>query len=401
MKNTWELLKKIGAGIIIILLILMLAITFSSQPIEEILALLSGSSKAGTFNNEPILVKDYSFIYNECENQFQRYGLTEVPPYLLQNCIFENIQNLYVKPVIANDLGLNISKESIENQILDYVTEIHRIQKKNNLPEDVIPLHELYQRELAAIPLKKRIAFLQASLVDQFLLKPIAISNKDWEVLESLAKDNLMLNIDIIAFTNQDLLNQITVDVSKEEILNQYEEDKKEFYSKIENKDKKYPLIEERYKFLKEKIENEKKRKMLSTLKDKLSELNKNQINSLEEIQKIVLIPSTNKIVSLKQLDALVINNKKVNLLNNDFISAILNQNKNILGPIQDKENTIYVKLNNIIIKNNNIKVDLNKQNIEERLAYVFYDYILDQYRKRGNFQLYDLMNNKEKKNKH
>jgi len=36
MNNIWNLLTKIGAGLIVILLVIMLAITFSRQPIDEI-----------------------------------------------------------------------------------------------------------------------------------------------------------------------------------------------------------------------------------------------------------------------------------------------------------------------------------------------------------------------------
>ncbi|GIX42262.1 MAG: hypothetical protein KatS3mg129_1995 [Leptospiraceae bacterium] len=400
MKNTWEILKKLGAGIIVLLLIIMMAITFSSQPMDEIIALLSGSSKAGTFNDEPILIKDYSFVYNECENQFQRYGLTEIPPYLMQNCIFENIQSLYVKPVIANDLGLDISKESIEKQIIDYVTEVHRIQQKNNLPEDVIPIDELYQRELRAFPISKRIAFLKANLVDQFLLKPVPLSNSDWEIIQTIAKDNIEISLEMIVFTNQDLLNQIQVDVTDEEIRKKYEEDKTNFLK--ENKDKEYPSLEKRYKFIKENIQKEKKRTELSKIKDQLSKLNQKGTLSLEEIEKIVNVKAIQKNISIKTIDSFVVNNKKINLLHNEFILALINLNgnkKNIIGPIQDKENTIYLKINQVFLKNYNKKIDIKKETIEERLAYVFYNYILEQYRKRGNFQLYDLTNSKKNQN--
>ena len=390
MKNIWNLLTKIGAGLIVILLVIMLAITFSSQPIDEIISLISGSSKAGSYNNEPILIKDYMFIYNECENQFQRYGLTEIPPFLLQNCIFENIQSLYVKPVIADDLGLNVSRESIEKQIADYVQQIYQIQKNSKLEDDVIPIEELYQRELSSLPISKRIAFIKANMVDQFLLRPIPISNDDWNILQSIAKDSIELNLELIAFTNQDLLDQIQVNVSEEEIQKKYEEDKLSNINK-ENKTSEYPSYQERYKFIKESLQNEKKRAILSNVKEQLSKINQKPNITLKEIEDLVKIKAVNKTINLKELDSLVVGNKKINLLQNEFLKSILTNNQNIVGPIQDKENTIYVRLINIKLKENNKEIQVKKESVEERLAFVFYNHILEQYRKRGNFQVKDL----------
>jgi hypothetical protein len=390
MSNIWNLLTKIGAGLIVILLVIMLAITFSSQPIDEIISLISGSSKAGSYNNEPILIKDYMFIYNECENQFQRYGLTEIPPFLLQNCIFENIQSLYVKPVIADDLGLNVSKESIEKQIADYVQQIYQIQKNSKLEDDVIPIEELYQRELSSLPISKRIAFIKANMVDQFLLRPIPISNDDWNILQSIAKDSIELNLELIAFTNQDLLDQIQVNVSEEEIQKKYEEDKLSNINK-ENKTSEYPSYQERYKFIKESLQNEKKRAILSNVKEQLSKINQKPNITLKEIEDLVKIKAVNKTINLKELDSLVVGNKKINLLQNEFLKSILTNNQNIVGPIQDKENTIYVRLTNIKLKENNKEIQVKKESFEERLAFVFYNHILEQYRKRGNFQVKDL----------
>lgn len=390
MKNIWNLLTKIGAGLIVILLVIMLAITFSSQPIDEIISLISGSSKAGSYNNEPILIKDYMFIYNECENQFQRYGLTEIPPFLLQNCIFENIQSLYVKPVIADDLGLNVSRESIEKQIADYVQQIYQIQKNSKLEDDVIPIEELYQRELSSLPISKRIAFIKANMVDQFLLRPIPISNDDWNILQSIAKDSIELNLELIAFTNQDLLDQIQVNVSEEEIQKKYEEDKLSNINK-ENKTSEYPSYQERYKFIKEILQNEKKRAILSNVKEQLSKINQKPNITLKEIEDLVKIKAVNKTINLKELDSLVVGNKKINLLQNEFLKSILTNNQNIVGPIQDKENTIYVRLINIKLKENNKEIQVKKESVEERLAFVFYNHILEQYRKRGNFQVKDL----------
>jgi hypothetical protein len=390
MNNIWNLFTKIGAGLIVILLVIMLAITFSSQPIDEIISLISGASKAGSFNNEPILIKDYMFIYNECENQFQRYGLTEIPPFLLQNCIFENIQNLYVKPVIADDLGLNVSKESIEKQIADYVQQIYQIQKNSKLEDDVIPIEELYQRELNSLPISKRIAFIKANMVDQFLLRPIPISNDDWNILQSIAKDSIELNLELIAFTNQDLLDQIQVNVSEEEIQKKYEEDKLSNINK-ENKTSEYPSYQERYKFIKESLQNEKKRAILSNVKEQLSKINQKPNITLKEIEDLVKIKVVNKTINLKELDSLVVGNKKINLLQNEFLKSILTNNQNIVGPIQDKENTIYVRLMNIKLKENNKEIQVKKESFEERLAFVFYNHILEQYRKRGNFQVKDL----------
>ncbi len=404
MRNTWELIKKIGASFIVLLLVLMLAITFSSQPLDEIIALISGSSKAGQYNHQPISLKDYSFVYNECESQLRRYGLTEIPPIFLQNCITQNIITLYVKPVIAEDLGLNVSREFVENQIIESVKEVYQMQKRNTLPEDQISLEELYQRELRAIPLNTRISLIKASLSDSFLLSPINISHEDWNVVQTIAKEEIQLELSLVTFTNQELMNQIPVKVSEEEVRKQYEKDKEEFLSKEENKNKEYPPLNERFKFIEENIKNEKKREELSKIKDQLNQLNKEKMQDFSKIQNIVNLQPTKIQISLKQLqDGIVLNNKKINILHKEFLHAIMNHQIDwIIGPIQDKENTIYLKLIGIkrnSINENNKKIKLNQEEMERRLSFVFYEYILDQYQKRGKFQLYNLLEADKKKN--
>ncbi len=402
MKSSWDILKKIGAGIIVLLLILMLGITFSSQPMDEIIALISGSSKAGSYRGNQISLKDYSFIYNECENQFQKYGFTEIPPYLLQNCIYENLINLYVKPDIADDLGIGVSKDSVEKQIINYVTEVYKTQKLNRLSEDIISVEELYNREVSHLSIDKRIRFIKSSLVDNIFSSSIPVSEEDWQIINYISNNNVILDLNIVVFNNQDLLNSIQVEVEEKEIQELYNKEKDEFYSKEESKDKKYSPYEERYKFLKEKIQNEKKREKLSLIKDELNKLNNERQNNFENITKITKIQPVNKKVFIKELDNVLIQNKKINLVQKDFMDVLISNNRNnLIGPITDKENTIYLKVNSVTIQpihNTKSNQEISKEKLGQYLSYVFYQYILEQYKKRGNFQLYDLNQKNQKK---
>lgn len=400
MKDSMEVIKKIGAFLVVFILVLMLAITFSSQPIDEIISMISGSSKVGSFQKEPILVKDYSIIYNECENYFQKFGFTDLPPFLLQNCIYQQVLNLYVKPVIAEDLGLGISKESVENQIIENVKEIYKMQKKNTLPEDRISIEELYTREVSYFPVHKRVALIKANFLDNFLLNPIPLSSEDEEILKKLSSNQIKIKSSILIFSNNDLLKNIKVNITEEEIQKKYEEDKKEYESNPQNKDK-YPALKERYNFIKEKIENEKKRQELSKIKEELGKL-KNQ-QSFDEYIKILKINPIQKEFSFSELESIYIDKDiKINANKQEVLKGILEDHNLIIGPIQDRDYTFYIKIESIKIENaeeGSFSKD-TKESMEKRQTGIFYEYILEQYKNRGEFKLYDLTKQEQKKQK-
>ncbi|MFN3604613.1 MAG: hypothetical protein ACK4UJ_07880 [Leptonema sp. (in: bacteria)] len=400
MKDSMEVLKKIGAFIIVLLLIIMMAITFSSQPIDEIVMMISGASKVGSFQKEPILVKDYSLIHEECNHYFQKYGFTDVPPALLQSCIYQQIVQLYVKPVIATDLGLNVSKESIENQIIESVKQAYQLQQKNVLPEDRISIEELYTRETNYFPIYKRVALTKASLLDNFLLNPVLLGKEDLNTLKNLFSNRILLKTKILIFSNEDLLKNIKIEVSEEEIQKKYEEDKKEHESNPQNKEA-YPSLKERYTFIKEKLANEKKRLELSRIKEELGKIV--NLQNFEELTKILHIEPIYKEFSLSELDSIGISREvKISVNKQEILKAILENQNMVVGPLQDKDYTFYIKIENIVVKGNNTEnlsketVDIN--NLEKRQAGIFYEYIIEQYKNRGKFQLYDLSKDKIKR---
>ncbi|MCS7206122.1 MAG: hypothetical protein NZ853_10540 [Leptospiraceae bacterium] len=381
MANFWDVFKKIGASLIVILLILMLAITFSSQPMEEIIALISGASKVGSYRGEPILVKDYSFVYNECESQFREAGLTEIPPQFLQSCIYQNILALYVKPTIAKDLGFEVSKEFVEKQLEDYVKQIYRAQQKRHLKDDLVPIEELYQRELQYLPIYRRIAILEADFVDRFFLQPFPVSEEEKRLFQSSIK----IEMEVLAFTNQDLMKNFVVTVSEKEIQEKYEKDKVEFYQKEENKDQRYPTFEERYKYIKELLENEKKQQELTKIKEALSTLKDPQ--NFAEIESIVKIKPIKIMANFQELSSVVVGDKKINLQKPEFLSSLSFLEEKVIGPITDREITIYAKILDIRKENIPLEKALIPQTQRE-MSYRFYEYVLEQYKKRGEFQI-------------
>lgn len=398
MKDSLEIIKKIGSFLIVIVLVLMLGVTFSSQPLSEIIELLSGSSKVGSFQNKPILVKDYSMIYEQCKQYFQKFGFSDIPPALLQNCIYQQVVQLYIKPEIAKDLGLEVSKDSIENQLLQSVKEVYKQQKKQALPEDQISIEELYNREVNYFPIYKRVALINANLLDSFLLNPIPLSNEDLSVQQKITSYQIKIQSQILVFTSESLLKNIKVEVTEEEIKKKYEEDKKEHFSNPNQKDP-YPDFKERYKFIKERLESEKKRVELSKIKENLGKVKNYQ--TFEELIRILNIQPIVKEFSINELDSIVINNEiKINANKKEFLKAILSNQNMIIGPIQDKEYTFYIKIEKIIV-NQKQEEQLSTefiQQLQNRQTGVFYEYIIEQYKNRGKFKLYDVFTQKTKK---
>ena len=398
MKDSLELVKKIGSFLIVIVLVLMLGVTFSSQPLSEIIELLSGSSKVGSFQNQPILMKDYSMIYDECRQYFQRFGFSDLPPVLLQNCIYQQVVQLYVKPEIAKDLGLEVSKDSIEKEILQSVKEVYKQQKKHALPEDQISIEELYNREVSYFPIHKRLALIKANLLDTFLLNPIPLSNEDLNIHKLLSSHQIKIQSQIIVFTNESLLKNIKVEITEEEIQKKYEEDKKE-HTSDPNKKEPYPTLEERYKFIKEKLENEKKRAELSKIKENLGKVKNYQ--SFEELIQILNLQPIAKEFSINELNSITINeHTKINAYKKELLKALLNNQNSIIGPLQDKEYTFYIKIEKVIVnQKQEEKLSIETiQQLQNRQTGIFYEYIVEQYKNRGKFKLYDVSNQKEKK---
>ncbi len=386
MKGNLELIKKLGSGIIVFLLVIMLAITFTRQPIDEVIDLITGKSNIGKFNGITISKKDYGLIQGECESQFQQYGLTEIPPQFINSCVFERIQSLYVKPVIADELGLGISRQSIESQIVENIKIYYETQKKKKLPGDIIPPEELYNRELAYMPIHKRIAYTKAYQMESFITKPIPISKIEKELLKNLSNNDFILQGKILVFSNKSLMDKIKVEIQEEEIRTRYEEEKKQFFSREENKNKEFSSYEEKRLFLKESIENDKKRSELSRIKENL---NKQKFESIEDL--VIIENITGNFfkdiqISILQLHNFSIENMKLNLNQSEVLKNLL-YSKNFIGPISSGESTIYLVVNQI--KKLPKKVENNPSyESTERLTYVFYDYLLKKTRERGKFEL-------------
>ena len=68
MNSAFGWMKRIGAIFVIIVLILMMGLIFSSQPIDEIIQVFSGGTNIGEFDGEQIPARYYSILKTVAKN---------------------------------------------------------------------------------------------------------------------------------------------------------------------------------------------------------------------------------------------------------------------------------------------------------------------------------------------
>lgn len=337
MNKTAESIKKIGAGLLIIILAIMMGIMFSTQDISEITKILSGEDQVGSFQGKEISSRIYLLARNQCKRRYQAYG--DVPEFLISNCVNDEVQSLYAIPSIGEKLGVKVSERLVKNQIMEAVRYQFEQQQEYADTDDHLSMKEIYNREIQYNPedVRERIANTQA-VVEVFKKFPYpeAMSIADLNAHQ----DRVSLNV--IMYNNARLLkildNKVTV--TAEEVRAEY--DKRQAEAKTEEDKKPFDKLK---KLIAAQLKTENKQKKLSEVKSKLSELGDGPaLNKVSEITGVA--PEKRDNVELDRLAQMNFYGEKVNLA----LPALLvhlgdAHKKSIIGPLQAGENTVYVEI--------------------------------------------------------
>ncbi|MBI3394480.1 MAG: hypothetical protein HY042_01455 [Spirochaetia bacterium] len=381
-------LTKIGSAFVVVILVMMLAITFSRQPRDEIMAILAGRSGAGQFDGEEISMRMIAIADSNCRDRLQQFGgpSGKIPEFLVQRCITSQTRELYVLPKIAREMGLAVLPASIEKAALERARANFKRQAGLHA-EDRLSLDELYRRELANYPVDLQVRVGEAQRVYEKLGRNFPMSEAALRS-EELAK-KITLDVRIVRYTTADLNNALEsqVSASEEEIRRQYDEEQKKL---SDNQKKKF---DEEKEFVKNRIKTQKKQVLMADIKTKLSKLGANP--SLDEVAKITGVPAKRiPGVSLEGLAAVPLGDKEAAKLNLPGILVDLKGGPGPVtsGPHQDQDQTIYFEATNVRIpdiKVETAKVDKESEDKTQRAALGFLGFIIEREAARGKFALY------------
>ncbi len=412
MGSIFDILKKAGAALVILVLILMMGLLFSSQPIEEITSIFTGSSDVGEFEGEVISARDYSFQEESCRNWIneQKLGQSE---YFLKYCIQNRLRQSYALSRIGKRLAFEVSPASVKKEILAQ-SRLEYASQQNVDPDDKWSLGDIYRQNLSSFPLEWR--GRQRILSDTYKLLsapfPVSPAKKQWEKEAKQIK----LSLRLLYFRNEDLRGKLKakVRVSSQEIQERFEKEMQQKQAKLKQTEQteqteqkaqqksKTKLSADKKKSLREEIQKEKVTQMEAELHSSLKALIQVERDkkALEKIAAMTAVPVHNLGKrALSDLGSLQIGKDRISLFQKDFIKHIDHKIQNkALGPLQSGAFQVYVEIlkihrpTSLLFKKEREPAQKTETKIEAdtKLSNEFLNYLIEQESKRGNFTLYE-----------
>ncbi|MCB1169764.1 MAG: hypothetical protein KDK25_05490 [Leptospiraceae bacterium] len=382
MKDILETAKRLGAGIIVLSLVVMMGLTFSSQPMDEILAILGGQTRYGSFDGEDISAESYGYAYGACEERFSQFG--KLPAVFLNSCLENTLQELYVLPSIARRLGLEVPPEQVERELVE-IAQAEFQRQEVLLEADRRQVEDFYQELVRQGSVKLRSRETSARRLSAAILS----ADPSPEFIDAAARARAStVSLRMIRFTQTGLLanfdNQVSV--SDEELKSEYETWKKE-KPDLEPLDKIKGQVMDR-------VRTKKKQSMLASAKESLGKLKPE--DGLQAVTSITGVPAVvSNGVPLEGLSRVQAGGQGVNLASGDFfrdLTAYEPGKKRYFGPYQDGEATVYVEILSVNPRKLNAQEEETLRNeASSRLKQEIYRYLIRTEALRGNFEYREL----------
>src|SRR5262245_15595421 len=119
------MIKRIGAGLIIAILAGMMILTLGRVPPTQLLEQITG--RMGSFDGEEITPAMQFMAQENCKRNMG--GMGEIPEFILNNCVSNQLKQIYILPKIASRLGALVSEESQQEDLLKQSQQIFEQQK--------------------------------------------------------------------------------------------------------------------------------------------------------------------------------------------------------------------------------------------------------------------------------
>ena len=404
MKNWWEDLKKIGAGITIVLLALMMTLMFSGQSTDEIAGVLVGRGGAGGFDGQTIPLATYGEVDARCRDRIRQImGGGQAPDYFVRNCVNGSLKELYVLPKIAGAVGLDVPASEIQRQVAEQAQAQFAAQGAQVHPDDRLSVKEIYNRliQQSSIDMQRRGAVadrVRRTLGGSFPL-PDSLSFS-----EDMSRD-ISIRLRLVRYTAEELLENTDtkIEVSEEEIRLAFEKEQAGV------SDEKRKNFETEKKFVKNRLIQERKQVELSKVKESLGKLTKDV--GLEDVAGLtgakIRTPGR---VSLSELQRVDVRDGggPLNLAIPGFMLDLGKKGDVILsGPHQIGSSTVYVEVSDFRVpeKYARSEVESAKEKLERaadrsaardtgadqasQLNAALFQYLVDQTAERGRFEVY------------
>ncbi|MBL8021511.1 MAG: hypothetical protein JNM27_17710 [Leptospirales bacterium] len=372
------MIKRIGAGLIIAILAGMLILTFGRVPPSQLAELITG--RMGSFDGEEITPAMYGMAEENCKRNMG--GLGEIPPFILNNCVSNQLKQIYILPKIASRLGALVSEESQQEDLLKQSQQIFE-QQKNAAADDRLTTREIYNRQLLNFPMDLRVRMRAAQNAGEIITN---VGDSLPEAKAQALSESITMNLRILRFTNTDLQGKTgNFDVTEEEIKAKHEKEQSIFEPPQRKS------YESQRDFVKNRLITEKKQTAVSGLKQQLSALGADfKIEDLERITGRNAVAKGAKLQELKNLT--LPSGEIVHLDKPEFLLALSGKGTHKVGPIQDGEATIYVEISGITAPPT---ADLAAAKAEKLLeeqknstGRAFYELIVKTEGQRGNFRI-------------
>jgi hypothetical protein len=375
-----ETLKRVGAGLIVGVLIIMMGVTFSSQPMDEILSILSGGGKLGHFSGKEISGRVVMLAHNQCQDRYSQFG--QVPDYIINQCVSNEVKSLYVIPSLGQHLGIEISKKELEKTVYKDVVAAYKNQDSAAESDDRLSLKELYYEEMQRNPMEVRLALDNTRRsYNAFRAFPVPDSVKQ---AQSKA-DSISFVLKAVHYTTVDLLRSLDskVTITEEEIKKAYAEEQK---SKPEAEKRPF---ESQKELVSNRLASEKKQKDLQVVKEALGKLEKGKY-TLDDVFKLTGVSpqeigqkSFNELKTVSLGSGSPVDMNKAEIYNT--IAAAKASGISVSGPFQDGDKTYYIEISQVTVSDKEIEaIDTTEPEVYHG-AYLL-QYLIDQEATKGNF---------------
>ncbi len=387
--DSFEGLKKIGAGVLILLITIMMGIMFLPGDIQDFTGTFT-SSAVGSYRGRPISQIDYALMYQACAQQNQSFGDEKFRDMAVRNCTSRELRGFYVLADIASEFGLTVSEGRVQEDVIRMARETHRMQDLSPKDsEDRLSLDEIYNRQIRSMPISYRKRGMDAEMVSRVLRRNFPFP--DAQLAAERAARVATLDARFVRYSAAQLSRSVEprVRATEAEVRKAYEEEQAKL-----TPDKRKPYQDERLN-VERRVLAQKREAAVKQLKEQLSKLGDSF--TLEQVSTLTRVaPSEVRGAPLGNLsEAKTTAGGTVNLAIPELILKIAPDAAAVrVGPVTRDEFTYYIELRNVrvpALPPADAKAEDSQREAREqgpRLAsYMLVD-MIDQQAQRGEFKL-------------
>lgn len=386
--DSYEKLKKFGAGALIFLITVMMGIMFLPGSIQDFTGTFASSS-VGSYGGRPISQSDYRLVYESCDSRSRQFGNDKFRNMQVANCVSQSLREFFVLADVADQFGLTVSDRKVQEQVLDRAREQYAAQQLTPRDsDDRLTLDDIYTRQLRYMPLGYRKRNMDAELVANLLTRrfpfPVAQAEAD-----ALAAD-VALDVRFVRYSNAQLLRGIETRVRTEETEVRQAFDAEQ--AKL-TADKRKSYITERAN-VERRLLGQKRDAELKALKEKLSKLGSQF--TLEQVSALtgVAASSVRNLAVANLSEAKTAEGGSVNLSIPELILKIApGPGPTKIGPLVRDEFTYFIEIANVRASPRATVADARKSRRDlegsgsQLAAYLLRD-MIDQQAQRAEFKL-------------